>query len=208
MRGSISSTNFAYLYDMPENHSHQLFYILVMRYSQFCILYQYTTDLIFIAKAFQHEGLHEKKYSRTGSQPSFPSPQVLQRPVDRELELYSEGKEKGVSLAKVTMVSLSSQPVDTDEPPERAKSFMADNPGRFPSRHLCLRGKNCRKGNKYLKVFFFYDSCVCFCVLIYRKSKMCLRKYCFGRESNKQYLSFWVNGVLVLECGRKEYLKE
>ncbi|XP_042882605.1 phosphofurin acidic cluster sorting protein 1-like isoform X3 [Penaeus japonicus] len=56
--------------------------------------------------------------------------QVLQRPVDRELELYSEGKEKGVSLAKVTMVSLSSQPVDTDEQPERAKSFMADNPDR------------------------------------------------------------------------------
>lgn len=56
--------------------------------------------------------------------------QVLQRPVDRELELYSEGKEKGTSLAMVTMVSLSSQPVDTDEPPERAKSFMADNPDR------------------------------------------------------------------------------
>ncbi|XP_069985419.1 phosphofurin acidic cluster sorting protein 1 isoform X3 [Penaeus vannamei] len=62
--------------------------------------------------------------------------QVLQRPVDRELELYSEGKEKGVSLAKVTMVSLSSQPVDTDEPPERAKSFMADNPD---SPRLCDR---------------------------------------------------------------------
>ncbi|XP_064118330.1 phosphofurin acidic cluster sorting protein 2-like isoform X13 [Macrobrachium nipponense] len=56
--------------------------------------------------------------------------QVLQRPVDRELELYSEGKEKGTSLAMVTMVSLSSQPVDTDEPSERAKSFMADNPDR------------------------------------------------------------------------------
>lgn len=56
--------------------------------------------------------------------------QVLQRPVDRELELYSEGKEKGTSLARVTMVSLSSQPVDTDEPTERTKSFMADNPDR------------------------------------------------------------------------------
>ncbi|XP_042236143.1 phosphofurin acidic cluster sorting protein 1-like isoform X2 [Homarus americanus] len=56
--------------------------------------------------------------------------QVLQRPVDRELELYSEGKEKGTSLARVTMVSLSSQPVDTDEPAERTKSFMADNPDR------------------------------------------------------------------------------
>ena len=55
--------------------------------------------------------------------------QVLQRPVDRDLELYSEGKEKGTPLAKVTMVSLSSQPVDTDEPAERTKSFMADNPG-------------------------------------------------------------------------------
>ncbi|KAK4316071.1 hypothetical protein Pmani_012715 [Petrolisthes manimaculis] len=56
--------------------------------------------------------------------------QVLQRPVDRELELYSEGKEKGPSLARVTMVSLSSQPVDTDEPGDRAKSFMVDNPDR------------------------------------------------------------------------------
>ncbi|MPC45444.1 Phosphofurin acidic cluster sorting protein 1 [Portunus trituberculatus] len=56
--------------------------------------------------------------------------QVLQRPVDRDLELYSEGKEKGSPLAKVTMVSLSSQPVDTDEPGERTKSFMADNPDR------------------------------------------------------------------------------
>ncbi|XP_063606324.1 phosphofurin acidic cluster sorting protein 1-like isoform X3 [Penaeus indicus] len=66
--------------------------------------------------------------------------QVLQRPVDRELELYSEGKEKGVSLAKVTMVSLSSQPVDTDEPPERAKSFMADNPALAPLVVLLSRG--------------------------------------------------------------------
>lgn len=49
--------------------------------------------------------------------------------MDRELELYSEGKEKGTSLARVTMVSLSSQPVDTDEPAERTKSFMVDNPG-------------------------------------------------------------------------------
>lgn len=56
--------------------------------------------------------------------------QVLQRPVDRDLELYSEGKEKGSPLAKVTMVSLSSQPVDTDEPGDRTKSFMADNPDR------------------------------------------------------------------------------
>ncbi|XP_045609461.1 phosphofurin acidic cluster sorting protein 2 isoform X4 [Procambarus clarkii] len=56
--------------------------------------------------------------------------QVLQRPVDRELELYTEGKEKQASLARVTMVSLSSQPVDTDEPAERTKSFMADNPDR------------------------------------------------------------------------------
>ncbi|XP_050716725.1 phosphofurin acidic cluster sorting protein 1-like isoform X2 [Eriocheir sinensis] len=55
--------------------------------------------------------------------------QVLQRPVDRDLELYSEGKEKGSPLARVTMVSLSSQPVDTDEPGERTKTFMADNPG-------------------------------------------------------------------------------
>ncbi|XP_050716729.1 phosphofurin acidic cluster sorting protein 1-like isoform X5 [Eriocheir sinensis] len=56
--------------------------------------------------------------------------QVLQRPVDRDLELYSEGKEKGSPLARVTMVSLSSQPVDTDEPGERTKTFMADNPDR------------------------------------------------------------------------------
>lgn len=67
--------------------------------------------------------------------------------------MYSEGKEKGVSLAKVTMVSLSSQPVDTDEPPERAKSFMADNPGKFRSRRLYFWGENHRKGNKYLQIF-------------------------------------------------------
>ncbi|XP_068248463.1 phosphofurin acidic cluster sorting protein 2 isoform X6 [Palaemon carinicauda] len=66
--------------------------------------------------------------------------QVLQRPVDRELELYSEGKEKGTSLAMVTMVSLSSQPVDTDEPSERAKSFMADNPALAPLLVLLSRG--------------------------------------------------------------------
>ncbi|XP_053637195.1 phosphofurin acidic cluster sorting protein 2 isoform X3 [Cherax quadricarinatus] len=66
--------------------------------------------------------------------------QVLQRPVDRELELYSEGKEKGTSLARVTMVSLSSQPVDTDEPTERTKSFMADNPALASLLVLLSRG--------------------------------------------------------------------
>ncbi|XP_063859022.1 phosphofurin acidic cluster sorting protein 1-like isoform X3 [Scylla paramamosain] len=65
--------------------------------------------------------------------------QVLQRPVDRDLELYSEGKEKGSPLAKVTMVSLSSQPVDTDEPGDRTKSFMADNPALAPLTALILR---------------------------------------------------------------------
>ncbi|CAL4121819.1 unnamed protein product, partial [Meganyctiphanes norvegica] len=57
--------------------------------------------------------------------------EVLQRPVDRELELYIDGKEKGISsIARVTMVALSSQPVDTDEVTDRHKPFLTDNPDR------------------------------------------------------------------------------
>ena len=41
--------------------------------------------------------------------------QVLQRPADQEMNLYADGKERSVVLAKVMMLSLCSQPVDHDE---------------------------------------------------------------------------------------------
>ena len=42
-------------------------------------------------------------------------PQVLQRSVDRELNLYSEVKDHSQVVAQVVMLSLSSQPVDHEE---------------------------------------------------------------------------------------------
>ena len=58
--------------------------------------------------------------------------QVLQRPIDRDLELHCEGKVgKGNATARVSLVSLSSQPVDTDEPGDRIKPFLPDNPGNI-----------------------------------------------------------------------------
>ncbi|KAL7638821.1 UNVERIFIED_CONTAM: hypothetical protein RMT77_010355 [Armadillidium vulgare] len=56
--------------------------------------------------------------------------QVLQRPIDRDLDLYFEGKDKSSAVAKVNLVSLSSQPVDTEEPIDRPKHFFTDNPDR------------------------------------------------------------------------------
>ncbi|KAB7505420.1 Phosphofurin acidic cluster sorting protein 1 [Armadillidium nasatum] len=56
--------------------------------------------------------------------------QVLQRPIDRDLDLYFEGKDKSLAVAKVNLVSLSSQPVDTEEPIDRPKHFFTDNPDR------------------------------------------------------------------------------
>ena len=42
-------------------------------------------------------------------------PQVLQRSVDRELNLYSDPKERTNKVAQVMVLSLSSQPVDHEE---------------------------------------------------------------------------------------------
>ena len=55
---------------------------------------------------------------------------MLQRPVDRELVLYSEGKET-CALAKVTMEGVSSQPADNEESTDRHKAFITDNPGQY-----------------------------------------------------------------------------
>ena len=41
--------------------------------------------------------------------------QVLQRSVDRELNLYSDPKERNNKVASVTVLALSSQPVDHEE---------------------------------------------------------------------------------------------
>ena len=41
--------------------------------------------------------------------------QVLQRAVDRELNLYSDPKERTNKVAQVMVLSLSSQPVDHEE---------------------------------------------------------------------------------------------
>ncbi|XP_076359704.1 phosphofurin acidic cluster sorting protein KrT95D [Tachypleus tridentatus] len=49
--------------------------------------------------------------------------EVLQRPTDKELELYSDVKEKSEVTAKVTMLAVSSQPVDHEEA-ERQKSLL------------------------------------------------------------------------------------
>lgn len=40
---------------------------------------------------------------------------VLQRSQDRELELFSENKEKTSVVAKILMLALSSQPVDHED---------------------------------------------------------------------------------------------
>lgn len=47
------------------------------------------------------------------------------------MELHCEGKEKGSAMARVNLVSLSSQPVDTDEPGDRIKPFLPDNLGKY-----------------------------------------------------------------------------
>ncbi|KAF2362058.1 Phosphofurin acidic cluster sorting protein 1 [Trinorchestia longiramus] len=58
--------------------------------------------------------------------------QVLQRPMDRELDLYGQGKEKGQPVARVTLEALSSQPVECDDSADSrlVKNFLSDNPDR------------------------------------------------------------------------------
>lgn len=60
------------------------------------------------------------------------------------LELYSQGKEKGGAVARVTLEGLTSQPVDgEDQDPRMGKTFLNDNPGMFSK-----RGNSCmEKGN-------------------------------------------------------------
>ena len=56
--------------------------------------------------------------------------QALQKQMDIELELNSELKDKNGPIAKVTVQSLSSQPVDHEEAAERLKSLsLGDNTG-------------------------------------------------------------------------------
>ena len=46
---------------------------------------------------------------------TFFLPQVLQQSVDRELNMYSDLKERTNKVAQIMMLSLSSQPVDHEE---------------------------------------------------------------------------------------------
>lgn len=107
--------------------------------------------------------------------------QVLQRPVDRDLELYSEGKEKGSPLAKVTMVSLSSQPVDTDEPGDRTKSFMADNPGKW--RETVILFKILYKGTELHQLFSFMNSWIHYKIITNNKH---IAKHVSGPHQHRQ----------------------
>lgn len=49
--------------------------------------------------------------------------EVLQKPMDKELELLTNVKEKGEIVSRIKMLALSSQPVDQEEP-ERQKINM------------------------------------------------------------------------------------
>ena len=54
---------------------------------------------------------------------------MLQRSQDKELELFSENKEKNMIVAKILMLSLSSQPVDHEEGERHKLALATDHSG-------------------------------------------------------------------------------
>ena len=80
---------------------------------------------------------------------------ALQRQMDIELELHSESKaDKNGPAAKVTVQSLSSQPVDNEEAVERLKNLsLGDNTGMLQD--FCgfifkINGKNEKFGRSFI----------------------------------------------------------